>query len=123
MEQAVGVHRVGALRLVQPEDQAFLGGDRLGPVDHLAPGLGPAAVLAAEHVGHGLGGLAGCARVELEGVPDDLDVVGVLELGQGLLEAALADVAPRADHVGPDVDAHVVETRRPPGVVPPGGRV
>ena len=45
-------------------------------------------------------------RVELEGAVDDLHVVAVVEAGQGGLQAALADVAPGADDVGPDLDTH-----------------
>src|SRR5689334_1267119 len=37
---------------------------------------------------------------------NDLHLVSIVEAYEGLLEAALADVAPRTDEVGPDVDAH-----------------
>ena len=46
-------------------------------------------------------------RVELEASPLDLDVARVVtELGKDALEPALADEAPRADDVGPDLDLH-----------------
>src|SRR5690606_39393657 len=45
-------------------------------------------------------------RVELEAPPDDLHLVGVLELRHGTPQAALADVAPRAHHIRPDLDGH-----------------
>ncbi len=106
VEQPVGVHGVGARGLVHPEDQPELGRDRLHLVDHPTSRLHTAAVLAAEVLVDRLGRVPGGPRVELVGVPDQLDVVGVREVGQGLLEAALPDVAPGADHVGPDVDAH-----------------
>jgi len=39
-------------------------------------------------------------------VPDDLDVVRVLEVLERQLEVTLADDAERADDVAPDVDLH-----------------
>ena len=55
------------------------------------------------------------SRVELERPEDDVDVDLVGELGDGGLEATLADVAPRADDVGPDLDldvgAHMLDDR------------
>ena len=46
------------------------------------------------------------AGVELEGVEDHLDVVLVLEPVERLAQVGQADVAPGADHVGPDIDSH-----------------
>jgi len=71
-----------------------------------------AAVLAGDHAGAELVasrriGRAGGGRVQLEGPVDDLHLGGVLETGQRRLQPALADVAPRADDVTPDLDAHV----------------
>ena len=50
--------------------------------------------------------LARHVRIELEGMPGDgeAQVLPLQEI-EGALELALADVAPRADHVGDDVDA------------------
>ena len=45
-------------------------------------------------------------RVELEGAPDQLHVVGVGKIGQGRLQPSLPEVAERADDVTPDLDAH-----------------
>src|SRR5690606_5485385 len=56
----------------------------------------------------------GRARVELEGAVHDLDVVPVLEAGERGLEAVIAEPAPGADEVGPDLDLQllaVVPTR------------
>ena len=47
-------------------------------------------------------------RIELERAPDDLDVVAVRERGERGLEAALADGAPGANDVRPDVDGQVL---------------
>src|SRR5690606_34921507 len=56
---------------------------------------------------HGGGGVvAGRVGLELEGAPHDLHVGGVLVAAQGVLEAHLADVAPGARDVGPDLDLH-----------------
>jgi hypothetical protein len=45
-------------------------------------------------------------RVELEAPPCDVNLVGVLELGECRLEAALADVAPGTGNIGPDLNFH-----------------
>ena len=44
--------------------------------------------------------------VELETAPHDFHVLAMLESPERALEAALADVAPRADDVGPDLYLH-----------------
>jgi hypothetical protein len=49
---------------------------------------------------------AGSCGVELEAPPSDVHVVGVREPRERGLEAALADVAPGADDIGPDLDVH-----------------
>ena len=109
VQQPVGVDGVRALGVVQPVDQALLGRHRLHAVDHPGAALGAAAVLAAEALRDRLGRHRGRAGVELEGAPDDLHLVR--ELREGGLEAALADVAPGADDVGPDLDNHVRPNR------------
>jgi hypothetical protein len=50
----------------------------------------------------------GRARVQFVGAPHDFDLVAVFELRQRALELALADVAPRAHDVGPDLGLHNV---------------
>ena len=72
--------------------------------------------LASQSVRHELGGPGGSAGVELVGVPDHLDLIGVREPRERALEPPLPDVAPRADHVGPDVDAHDRPTERGAGL-------
>ena len=111
-DQAMGEQRVGAQRLVHVELEADLGGgrsdareDRLGAFassELLRVGLDD----RSRHAGGG-------RRVELIGVvghiEDHLDAVGrqggfrLFETGG---EASFADVAPRADHVGPHLDRH-----------------
>ena len=70
------------------------------------------AVPGRQHVQHGLGGPGGPRRVQLERVVDDLDFVAVLEPAQRGVKTRLAQIAPGADDVGPDVHAHVLS----PGV-------
>ena len=47
-------------------------------------------------------------------MPDDPHLVAVLELLEGELEVPPAEVAERAEDVGPDVDAHVTRVSRAP---------
>ena len=66
---------------------------------------GPRSVLALD----GLTKVTGLARgrgIELIGPPDDLDVVAPPQSGHRGVEAAGPQIAPGADDVGPDVDAH-----------------
>jgi hypothetical protein len=37
---------------------------------------------------------------------DEAHVIAMLEQREGVLEAAFAEIAPRADDVGPDVNVH-----------------
>jgi hypothetical protein len=50
--------------------------------------------------------LARRTGIELEAPPGHPDPVAVLELRQSRFEAALADVAPGASDVRPDLDVH-----------------
>jgi hypothetical protein len=45
-------------------------------------------------------------RIELVASPRHVDVIGAFEPGQRALEPALAEVAPGAGDIGPDLDAH-----------------
>ena len=126
-KQPVGVAGVGPLGPVQVELEALAGGDAGDLVDDLGRGLG-AAELAGVGLGHRHRRPGRGPRVELVRPVDDLDVlVEVRVVGQPslrLLEPALADVAPRADDVGPDLDEHVA-TLWPtggPSDARPGGR-
>ena len=62
--------------------------------------------LAARCSAGGVRALGRSARVELEAAPGQLDLVTVRELLERMLEASLADVAPGAHDVGPDLDGH-----------------
>ena len=46
-------------------------------------------------------------RVELKGKPAHSDLVLAIKSGDGLLQPPLADVAPRADHVGDHVNGEI----------------
>ncbi len=103
VQQAVRVDRVHGHRAGEVEVQALAAGDQRHPVGHLASLRAEPSrqVLDRGHRDAALG-----LRVQLEAVPGDLHLVRVLELGQRVFQAALADVAPRADDVGPDLDLH-----------------
>ena len=102
-QQPMGEQRVGAQGAVHAELDPALGGDRGDVIDDR---LG--TLVATELLGVGVDDRPGLARrrgrVELERPEDDVDVDLVGQLGNRRLEAALADVAPRADDVGPDLD-------------------
>ena len=106
VDQPVRVDGVEVERLGQPVDQPLLGRDGLHAVLHLLRALGRLAVLLRQHHRRALRRLGGRSGVELVGAPVHLHLVGVAELGQRVLDAALADVAPGADDVGPDLDLH-----------------
>ena len=91
---------------IEPELDALLGGEIGEPLLARTRLLRVHPVLAGDVVGEAALPVPRRARVELEGPPHHFDVVGVRELGERGLEAPLADVAPRADDVRPDLDSH-----------------
>ncbi len=118
VQQPVRVHGAAAHRLVEVVLQPYAGRHLRDPGLHLAGALDAAAVLAGQHLLGALRGRGGRRRVELEGAVLHLHVVAVSEVGQRRLEATLADEAPRADHVGPDLDAHGGHNGAPGGFFP-----
>jgi hypothetical protein len=118
VQQAVGVERVATAGAVEVEVPAVLGGHRR----HLAVfglGLGAGhAVLGGQVVVEVALLLRRRAGVQLEAVVAHLDLVAVGEPGEGLLEAVLADRAPRADDVRPDLHLHGQVNRRDRDRVP-----
>ena len=93
--------------------QALGGGELLDALHvgaHL--GLDAGAVLGGQRGERRVRLALGDGRVELEGAPDDLDLVPVRELLEGALQPALADVAPRTHDVGPDLYLHARPTAR-----------
>ena len=103
VQQAVRVQGVHGERGAEVEVEALLAGQLGDPARHLVR-------LRAEPPGQVIPGGHRRARrgvgVQLETAPGDLHLAGVLELAQRALQPALADVAPRADHIGPDLDLH-----------------
>ena len=102
----MGEQRVGPEGAIHSELEPALGGNRGDVIDDL---LG--ALVAAELLGIGIDDRAGlarrCRRVELIGPEDDVDIDLVGQFGNRRLEATLADVAPGADDVRPDLDVDV----------------
>jgi hypothetical protein len=100
-EQGVAADAVGQV-VVQP-----LGRGDLLDAGHVRPHrLDTGAVLGRQRGESRVRLALGNARVELEGAPDHLDLVAVRELLECALQSALADVAPRAHDVGPDLYLH-----------------
>src|SRR5690606_28391268 len=97
---------VGDLRAVEVILEPVTGRHRCDVVGHRPYPLG-VAELAAQVFVHVARGAWSNRRIQLVAAPDDVDVIGVLELLQRRLETPLADVAPRTDEVGPDLDQHV----------------
>lgn len=82
MGQAVGVERVHHRGLFEAVLQALLRGQCGDPRVHLPDLLECAADLLRQHLRHRLADPCGERRVELEAPPDDLHLIGVLELRQ-----------------------------------------
>jgi len=103
MQRAVRVQRVDGQRRLVVEGQALRDAQAGHPVHHRL-GLRP------EPPGQVVDGryrlACGHIRVQLKAPPGDRHLAGMLKLVQRTLEAVLADIAPGADHVGPDLDLH-----------------
>ena len=104
-DHAMGLHGVGrAGELLEMEVDADARGHAGDALVHLlralgAAELGEAVLLTVDAFGWHLG-------IELEGMPGDGEAqLGLFQDVEGALEMALADVAPRTDDIGNDVDA------------------
>ena len=106
LDQPVSVERVRRPGLPPVEGQSGFG--RPGrQLLVLGCDLGRAQAVLAHQV---LGDLLALDRgglIELKGFEDHLYLVGVGEIFQRRGEFALADIAERADHIGPDFNQHV----------------
>src|SRR5450756_1729068 len=100
VQQPVRVEGVAGPGKVEAEVEAFLGRRDRHVVDHDLRLGNRASVLAREPLGvRSLFSAArGCGHVELKTAPDQLYLVAVVDARQGGFEAALTDVAPRADN-------------------------
>jgi hypothetical protein len=106
VQQPVGVHGVGRLGVGEVELQTLVERQRADPGVGLQAELPATAELLAEAFGQVPRVVGPGGRVELEGMPDDLGLIDQATVGQDPLQPSLTDVAPGADHVRPDVDAH-----------------
>ncbi len=109
VEEAVGVEGVSALSLGEVEVEPFVVRGVGDLLHHGARSVDAHAVFASEgfverQLGHRRG-----ARVELEALPLHFDFA--VELFEGGFEAALADVAPGTNDVGPNLNFHNGEPR------------
>ena len=106
VDEAVRIKRIAGARAIQVEVQADGGGIGGDPRLRGLGGRTAHAVLG----GQPLDGITlrrlGSAWVELEAAPRDVDLAAMIELGQCVLEPALADVAPGTDDVRPDLNIH-----------------
>src|SRR4051794_35192783 len=107
LQQPVRVERVAATQEIEAELDALARCDVRQLRMHLFRALDGDAVLARQMLGVGSVALGGGARIQLEGSVGHSDLVGVGERLERPLEAALSDVTPGADDVGPDLNLHV----------------
>src|SRR5450759_3464188 len=97
--QSVCIEGIARSRLIEAEIQPLGGGVGRDPcLGSLGGGSGQ-AVLDGEAFDRIALRCGRRVRVELEAAPPDIDLPTVLEGGQGVLESALADVAPGTDDV------------------------
>ena len=112
VQEAVGVIRIAWHQRLPLEIQAHARrGERqlflLG--NHL---LARDAILAGHLIHHGFVADGWRGAIQFVAVPDQFDLIGVLELAQGKLKMPPAEVAERAYQIGPDVDTHRTTIRR-----------
>ena len=104
-DQAVGVHGRGrAPDRVEVEGDAFLQPGHGDAVVELTGALGVAEL--ARQIGCAFHAVVGHVGVEHEGAPVNLGPLRLVDVFQGTLQPALADVAPGADRIGEDVEDH-----------------
>jgi len=110
VHQAVRVEGVRRDHGVEVVGQADGRGDRGHLGEHLPDLVQRHPLALGQHRGLGLPGVRRRrlrVGLQLERAPGDADVVAVLERAERLGEPALADVAPGAGDVGPDLDVQV----------------
>ncbi|MBA2282546.1 MAG: DinB family protein, partial [Acidimicrobiia bacterium] len=112
VDQAVGVEGAPGPGDVEAEVEALVIGDAAHALVHGLGLVAGDAVLRRQPADEVDGPAGRCVRVELEAAPHDVDLVGVGEARQRVLEPALADVAPGANDVGPDLHLHGASQHR-----------
>src|SRR5690606_2209049 len=121
--ETMRVEGVGLTCVRQPEVQPD-GGSLAGSAVQHAHGLFVVdAVLVLEVVDGEPRLVPGSPWIELEAAPHDLDVFGVFVAFEGLLEATLAYVAPRAGDVREDLDLHAITQPFEPALFGPAARL
>jgi hypothetical protein len=107
-KQAMRVEGVVSTRNVEPVFETFFRRRGRDCVDHSLRSIDSNRVFARKMAGvvTGLFVGRGRRRIQLEGPPRELDVSAVGKASTRCLKATLADVTPRADDIGPDIDFH-----------------
>src|SRR5690242_9322528 len=123
LQQPVRVPGVAAPQVLHAEGQPGLGRTPFHLPLRLAGLLQAQPVLAGQRLDRRRGHPGRRRRVQLERAVDDLDLVAVREMLQRLLEIPLAEVAPRAHDVRPDLDLHGRVNAPRPRSVPSRGRM
>ena len=106
MQQAMRPEGVGRVGILQLELEADGGRDVTHPVVHRPRFRGGPTVLLGEHLVQGEVGRDGTGWIQLERAVCHRDLVRMLEGRKCLFHPSLADVAPRAHHIGEDLDLH-----------------
>jgi hypothetical protein len=99
----VGQAGVRSNRTIHAELDAFVGGCGADVGDDLGGSFGAAELLRVR-LGDRRRNAGGRPRIELIRLVFDGDSDRTVEFGNGLFESPFADVTPRADHIGPDLD-------------------
>src|SRR6476619_3829220 len=106
MQKAVRVERIARLGLVESKLEALVScqfRDMSSGGECLLTGN---AVFGGQPIRRIPVALAWRLRIEFEAAPDNLNVVAVIETGERCFQTTFADVTPRTDDIGPNLNFH-----------------
>ncbi len=118
MQEVVPSHAVGDDEFVEVVVQTLTRGLFADVPDHRLDLIARHTLAVGEVFDLGAVEVFGQRRVQLVAVPGDFDAIGVREVTQSGFEAALADEAPGARDVRPDVNLHVCRNGLSPASIP-----